>query len=134
MLFTWDIEVPANTLETAPVTETLQLSAGVITRIGIKFPAGCNGMVGVRLRHAESQILPIPRGEWVSGDDEEVESSEHIEFSREKEQLKIQAISPNTDYDHTISVRITMLPAYIALPYLFIIDLVRVLKRLLGIE
>ena len=134
MLFTWNVIVPANRLESDPVIETLQLSAGVITQIGVKFPAGCNGMVGVRLKHAEAQIFPVPRGEWVSGDDEEVVSAEHLEFSREKEALKINAISPDTDYNHTVTVRITMLPAYIATPYLFVMDLVRVFKRLLGLE
>ncbi len=86
------------------------------------------------MKHSEAQILPVPRGEWASGDDEEVIAAYDIEFRREKEALKVEAISPDSDFDHTITVRITMLPAYIAMPYLFVADLVKIMKRLLGLE
>lgn len=134
MLYTWDITIPADTPEDSPVHDILELSAGVITKIGIKFPAGCHGMVGVRLLLAEGQIFPIPRGEWVTGDDEEAESIYYIEFGRELFELKIEAISPDTDYNHTISIRITVLPAYIAAPFMIIADFVRIFKRLMGME
>jgi len=134
LIFTWDIIVPANTLESAPASDTLKLSAGVITHIGIKFPAGCHGMVGVRLKIQEAQILPVPRGEWVTGDDETCESDYHIEFTRERQEMEFEGISPDTDYDHTISVRITMLPSWVAAPYMVLVDLVKIFKRLLGIE
>lgn len=134
MLFTWDITVPANTLYSAPITETLKLSAGVITNIGIKFPAGCHGMVGVRLKLTEGQIFPIPRGEWVTGDDEEAESEYHIEFGREMQEVEFEAISPDTDYKHVITVRITVLPSYIAAPYAALGDFIRIMKRLMGLE
>jgi len=134
LIFTWDITVPANTQDSEPVSDTLKLGAGVITHIGVKFPAGCHGMVGVRLKIQEAQILPVPRGEWVSGDDETVDSDYHIEFTRERQELEFEGISPDTDYNHTISVRITMLPAWVAAPYQILSDLVKIFKRILGVE
>jgi len=134
LIFTWDIEVPANTPNSAPVSDTLKLSAGVITHIGIKFPAGCHGMVGVRLKIQEAQILPVPRGEWVTGDDETCESDYHIEFTKERQEMEFEGISPDTDYDHTITVRITMLPALVAYPYGILADFVKVFKRLIGVK
>jgi len=134
MLFTWNVTVPANTLEIAPKEDILKLSAGVVTHIGVKFPAGCHGMVGVRLLRSEGQILPVPRGEWVTGDDEEAQAVYHIEFRKEVELLKFQGISPGTDYNHTISVRITILPAWIATPYMIFADLVKIFKRMLGLR
>lgn len=133
MLFTWDIIVPANTLKTEPKEETLKLSAGVVTHIGVKFPAGCHGMVGVRLLHSEGQIMPVPRGEWVTGDDEEAAAVYHIEFGKEVELMKFQGISPGTNYKHTITVRITILSPLIAAPYKIFADIAKVFKRLLGL-
>jgi len=134
MLFAFDITIPANTLESAPTLETLKIAAGVITNIAIKFPSGCHGLVKVRIRHEETQIYPIPRGEWVTGDDETVPAEYYYDMGKASKELEFIAISPDTTYDHTITVRITILPLSVVSPLKVMEDLVAILKRILGIK
>jgi hypothetical protein len=53
LFFAWDVTIPANTLEAAPKTQTLKLTYGVITKVDVKYPAGCNGVVWVRVLRGE---------------------------------------------------------------------------------
>jgi hypothetical protein len=109
LFFAFDITVPAGRLEASPLEETLKMTKGMITDISIKFPAGCHGMVKVRLLHEESQLVPLSRDEWVTGDDEIVPSEVHFNLSAETNMLKFVGCSPGTSYDHTVSVRINQL-------------------------
>jgi len=128
MFFAWDITVTADTKEASPTTETLKLSAGVITHIGIKFARGCHGMVGVRLKHHEFQLVPLSRGEWVTGDDESVDFAEYFELKTTPYSLKFEGCSPNTLYNHALTVRITVLPRSVA----SMIPVVELLAKLLS--
>ena len=134
MLFAWDVTIPANTLESAPTLETLKLSAGVITNISVKFPAGCHGLVHIRLRHEEAQIYPVPRGEWVTGDGETVPAEYHYDLGKASKELEFVGHSEGTSYAHVVTVRVTVLPAAIATPYQVLTDLVAIFKRMLGLK
>ncbi|MBW2559546.1 MAG: hypothetical protein JRE40_01700 [Deltaproteobacteria bacterium] len=114
MFFAWDITVSANTAEASPKTQILKLSKGVITRADIKFPSGCHGMVKVRLFRWEAQLVPLSRDEWVTGDGETVKTEAYYELVEMPYQLKFVGASPGTNYDHTITVRVTVLPKAVA--------------------
>ena len=114
MFFAWDVTISANTSEASPKVQILKLSKGVITGCCLKFPAGCNGMVKVRLFRHESQLVPLSRGEWVTGDDETVPTETYYELEETPAQLKLVGCSPGTQFDHTITVRITVLPKPVA--------------------
>lgn len=114
MNYAWDIAVPANTLATAPQTKELKLTYGVITKMDVKFPAGCHALVQVRLLRWESALLPVGKDTWLTGDDETVINPEYYELTEKPYALKFVGISPGTNYNHTISVRITVLPREVA--------------------
>lgn len=114
MLFAWDIVVPANRLATAPLIQTLKLSYGIITKLDIKFPAGCHGLVNIRLLHEESPLIPLNKDTWLTGDDETVPCPEYFELTTAPYALKFVGKSPGTTYAHTISVRVTILPKTVA--------------------
>jgi hypothetical protein len=113
MFYAWDITVPADTKEDNPVTKILQLSHGVISHVSIKFPSGCHGMVKVRLQKYDTNLLPLNRDDWITGDGETVSTAEYYELETRPYDIKLIACSPNTSYDHTITVRITVLPKII---------------------
>lgn len=127
MLFTLEVTIPANTTEAAPSTETLKLAAGVITGISVKFPSGCHGLVGVRLKHEEAQLTPVGRSSWVSGDGETVLSPEYYDLGKSAKELEFVGVSPGTTYPHTITVRVTVLPKEVAT----VLPLIEVLTRFL---
>lgn len=130
MNYAWDITVPANTLEKSPKEQTLKLTKGVITKIELKYPAGCHGMVKVKLLRYEHQLVPVNPVDWVTGDDEPVTFPEYYELKATPYQLKFQACSPGTDYPHTISVRISVLEKEIASIMPLVELLTKLLKRL----
>lgn len=130
MFFAWDITVETTHTEAAPKTQILKLSKGVITRADIKFPAGCRGFVKVRLLRSEFQLVPLSKGEWVTGDDETVPTESYYELFETPTQLKFVGCSPDATYDHTVTVRISVVPKEMA-TFMPLIDvLTRFLQRI----
>jgi hypothetical protein len=106
MFFSWDVTVPANTKEADPVEDWLELPKGIITKITVKFPAGCHGMVKLRLFKEALQVMPLSEDEWVTGDNEPVLAEPMTDLLDFPYKLKLIACSPDTTYDHKISLRI----------------------------
>jgi len=130
LFFAWDITVEAATAEAAPKAQTLKLSAGVITGVDVKFPSGCHGLVKVRLKHWEFQLMPLSRGEWVTGDDEAVRMPTYFELPKGPYELRFEGASPETSYGHTVTVRVSVLPKAVASMIPFIEVLTKVLQRM----
>ena len=110
MSYAWDITIDPGTEDKDPLEQTLDLHPGIISKIEVKFPAGCHGMVKVRLLFGRFQIVPLSRGEWVTGDDETVSFNTYHEIIKEPVKLFFQGSSPGTTYEHVVTVRITVLP------------------------
>ena len=106
MFLCLDKTVKADTPEDKPLEEWLDMPKGIITRVDIKFPAGCHGMVKARLFLESLQFVPLSSDEWVTGDDETVPTETGIELADHPYKIKFVACSPDTSYDHTITVRI----------------------------
>lgn len=130
MFFAWDVTITADKSLTDPKTQILKISAGVITSIDIKFPAGCHGLVKVRLKHWESVLVPLNRGEWITGDDEAVRASMYFDLPKGPYELKFEGCSPGTSYAHTVTVRISVLPHAVASMIPVIELLTKLLQRM----
>lgn len=130
MFWAFNITILAGTTEKAPKKQTLKLSKGVITSLDVKYPAGCHGMVQVRLLRYESQLVPLSRDEWLTGDDETVHTEGFYELTAKPYQLKFVGSSPGTTYDHTVSVRVLVLPKAVATMVPLINILTTFLKRI----
>jgi len=110
VFFCWDITITADTKEEEPYEDWLGLPRGIITQVDIKFPAGCHGMVKVRLFKEALQLVPLSEDEWVTGDDETVPTDTYCELLDKPYKLKIIACSPDTAYNHRITIRIEVKP------------------------
>jgi len=131
MGYAWDITITAGKTKTAPSQQTLQLHPGIITRIGVRFPRGCHGLVYVRLtRGGVFQIYPLSAGQWIAGDDEEVAFNYHFDLSDRPRELMFEGASPTCTYDHTVTVRVTVLPKWAASMLPVVELLTKVLQRL----
>jgi len=114
MFYAWDITIPAGRTEDNPLEQILKLTKGIITKADIKFPSGCHGLVKVRIRCREQQLIPLSSDEWVTGDGETIPTEAYYELKSTPTQLKFIGCSPTTTYDHTITVRIQVLPSEVA--------------------
>lgn len=132
MLYAWDITVPANTLQADPLEQLLKLTHGVITKVSVKYPAGCHGLVQVRLLHEESPLVPLNKDTWLTADDEAVETPEYFELDTQPFALKFVGVNNDDTYPHTITVRITVLPKAVAAltPVFAVIE--RLSRRIFG--
>jgi len=110
MLFTKDITVPKNTTAASPHTEILKIAHGIITWVSVLFPPGCHGMVYATISHHEHQIAPSTESMAMRGDEHPVEWNEYYESYQPAYELKVKLWSPGTAYDHTITVKVAILP------------------------
>ena len=67
-------------------------------------------MVKVRLFQEALQLVPLSEDEWVTGDDEDVQTETYAELLDKPYKLKIKLCSPDTEYDHTVTVRVEVRP------------------------
>ena len=114
MFWAWDITITAGTTEAAPYTKVLKVRKGVIPHIGVYFPPGCHGLVKARLLHNEHQIVPLSPDEWATGNGMEVQAERFYELASKAYALKFQGCSPTCSWNHTVTVRVTVVPEIVA--------------------
>lgn len=133
MGYAWSITVLAGTSDEEPKEELLPLHQGVITRIECFFPPGCCGEVKIRLfRGPKFQIFPLNKDGYVTGDGEPVGFNYYLDVSDRPRELIFQGSSPNCSHNHTIMVRITVLPKFVA-SMLGVIQLLTALLQRMGV-
>lgn len=131
MTFAWDITIPANTLATTPVEQELEITFGVITKVEIKFPSGCHGLVKCRLtRGGIYRLAPLSPDEWVTGDDEAASWHTYFLVDEPPNHVEFTGISPGTTYPHTVTVRLEILPRKVASMIPVLELLTRLLQRM----
>ena len=112
MFYSWEIVVASTNTSTNPKTQELKLTAGVIVRIDVAFRSGCHGLVFVRILHEESPLVPLNKDTWLQGDNEVVSSWQVFDIGKGANYLKFVGYGAGTTYDHSISVRVNMLPPW----------------------
>jgi len=110
MLFTAEPTVTPDDTEASPKVEMLKLAHGIITWVSVLFPTGCHQMVHCAILHHEHQIWPSTENMSLSGDGVPIEWTEYYEVYHPPYELKIKLWSEETTYDHTVTVRIAVLP------------------------
>jgi len=68
MIYTFVVTVPANTPESDPVREELEMDKGVIRKLSIQIPPGHAGLCKFALFRGDSQVWPKNRDEKFAGD------------------------------------------------------------------
>jgi len=137
VFYSYDFTVPKNTPETSPVEADLRVTSGIVTRLDILFPPGCAGVVRCAVFWREDQLVPRAPSDWIRGHNERVETRPFWPAPDEETILTVKGWSESTRWDHTLLIRIEVLPPEIAYPYRPIKDLADLLKKALllgGVE
>lgn len=114
----YDFAVLVETSHTvaSPKEEILKLTKGVIHRVEVEFPSGCRGQVYLKLLHHEHQVWPTnPQGSF-NAEGYTIPIGEHHKLTSEPYALKAIAWGVGCSYNHTITVRVGILPEEILLP------------------
>ena len=116
MQYTKSVTFSSNGSRTNQTSSTLKCAKGIIHRIDLIFPPGCFGLVNVQLFQAGHPIAPSNEGQVYSADDEIIIIPEFTELPSELNVLTIKGWNEDDTFDHTIRVRIYILPKNVLLP------------------
>ena len=116
MLYEFDIEVKAKTKKDSPKEQELNLTHGIVHRIEIEFPAGCRGYVFLVIYHRQHQVWPSNLDDAFDAEGYTIPMTEHFDLTEPPHNLLVKAWSPQATYDHTITVRVGILPKEVLLP------------------
>ena len=133
MFWAWAVTIPKNTSASGAVEQRLKVSKGVLIDLPIFFPAGCHGLVKVRIFKGNHQLVPKNTSDWLTGDDESVPTEKYYELKEAPYELTFKGCSPNTSYAHDVTVRVTIVPDWVA-SALPLINLIAKLLQRMGVK
>ena len=126
MFYDVSLSVPSLTLEAAPVSVLVGVSAGVVSRVSVMFPPGCAGLVHVRIFRSSHQVWPSNLDGSFASDGERIEFQEDYSVMDAPFEFRIVAWNDDDTFQHTVGVRLGILPE------IRVVGLPKWLTRLLG--
>lgn len=116
MYYETSITIPAGTLATAPVIAYLKMTQGVIHRVEVGFRPGTDMLVGIRIEREGSQLFPSnPEGD-LRDDGRTIVWDDYKPMEAAPYMVKIIGYAPDALYDHTVRVRMGVLPRDVITP------------------
>ncbi len=104
MLYSFTVTVPAETPRSEPIEQKVALTAGVVDQLMVHFPAGCAGLVGLRVLRGSFQIWPLVTDEWFVSDDHTIIFPDNLPLTPGTDVLSIEAYNEDTVNDHALTV------------------------------
>jgi hypothetical protein len=104
---TFEVTVPAGTLEAAPFTAELSMPARIVRSVRVRIPPGPAGVMGWALGAAGERVLPWNPGAWIIGDNEAIEWP--LEGQIESGAWQLQAYNTGV-YDHSLYLTFLLEP------------------------
>lgn len=118
MIYSFDITTGLTAPLGVYVGRDLQLCRGIIHKIEITFPMGCNGLVQASIWQSTHPVWPSNMGEYFALNGVTISFREHFELVEEPYQLRAIIYNTDTSFNHTISIRIGILPVHVLAPWL----------------
>jgi hypothetical protein len=98
------VTIPANTTEANATKTTIKVASDVLHYVAVQFPAGCAGLVHVRVWANEHPVFPSDPALDIAADTWTVESPVIHKFDPGEAYINIQAWNEDDTYEHTITV------------------------------
>jgi len=108
MLYSYSCKFTKEHTEATKEKYVLKLASGVINGIDIYFPQGCCGLVFVHVNDGLHQIVPVNPDSQLTGSGNLIRFSEDILFDSEPYELQFYGWNVDTEYDHTIDIKIEL--------------------------
>jgi len=114
MFYEFPITVAVGKTRVAPEVEEIKLTHGLIHRLEVEFPDGCDGLVHARVMWLDHQVWPTNPNEYFTSDGHVIVIDDYFELYGPPYLLKIEGWSEALLYSHTVRVRIGVLPKAVA--------------------
>jgi len=134
MQYVWHVIVPSDTTAADATEQSLHMTKGVVVRVQLVFPSGCWGLVHVKIFEGGHQAWPHNMDGDFAANGETIDFPEAYDLKEVPSKFTFWAYNNDQTYSHTITARITVLPRWVAYPYLVMGKLVDLLKLVLGVE
>lgn len=108
MRFRFNLTIPADTPQISPTTMEAQLGKGTITQILVQFKRGPHNRVFVVVKHGLFQLAPAIDGTYLFGDGIIHQVPMNYPLTEKGSQLTLCGWSPDTRYEHTVTVDIDL--------------------------
>ena len=109
MLYSLQIEVPANTTAEAPLASELQLCAGVIKRVWVRWRFGTGRLCGCRIMRESRQLWPSDPTAWFISGPHEMAWDEWHELSDVPYNVTVEAYNLDDTYLHRLWVAVSVM-------------------------
>lgn len=109
MFYSFDLEIPANTPQSAPVELEVNLTWGVITRVEVRFPPMVCGLAKAKILERRHQLWPTNLDEWFYGNDETIKWDEYHELFEMPALFTLLGYNDDDTFKHTPIIRFEIL-------------------------
>lgn len=116
MLYSKHVTFSAGKTEATKTVEHFNISKGWIYRAWVIFPAGCAGLVKVRIEHNGHPIIPVNKSDYIKGDGYVFELPMFFEVKNEPYRITFEGWNEDATYNHTITLMLLVLPKNYILP------------------
>ncbi len=116
MLYSKHVTFSSSKTEATKTIKHFHISKGWIYRAWIVFPAGCAGLVKVRVLHQGHPIIPINKSDYIKADNYVLEIPMYYEVPAEPYRITFEGWNEDSTYDHTITLMFLVLPKEVILP------------------
>ncbi len=116
MLYSKQITLSADKTEAEATRTYFKVNKGVISNMWITFPAGCAGLVKMRIYHEGHPFLPVNKDNYIRGDNYTFQFPVMFEITEEPMRLTVEAWNEDEKHDHTIDVLFLILPKGVVMP------------------
>lgn len=104
MYYFFSVNVPENTLQSAPVSQRLPLDQGTISFVEVHFPSGCAGLVSAILLYGSIQVIPWNADQALYGDNRIFKLDVNLPAKAPPYEFEIKAWNRDDTYPHVVSI------------------------------
>ena len=108
MIYSFDITVPANTLEADPLLSTMECQLGLVEQLGVGFPTGSAGLLSITIWRDGRQVWPSNAQASFSWDDHFFTWPEAYDMSVEPHEFIARTVNLDDTFDHRVTVQVTL--------------------------
>ena len=110
MFYETELTIPAGRTEANPIEGILKVTHGIIHHVEVEFRSGTDFTAWVKLNLREVTLFPTNPDGWFKADGRAIVFNDYRPVFSAPYEIKIVGCAPSSTYDHTVYVRIGILP------------------------
>lgn len=130
MLYSRQIKFTHGKTEAEATKTPIKVNKGVIYQVWVDFPPGCAGLVKLRVYHEGHPFLPVNKDNYLRGNAYVYKLPVYHEVRESPSILIVEGWNEDDTYDHTIQVVFSIIPKWIAYPYIMLTQIMEGFTKL----